>query len=152
MIEALDLINGVDEETVLLHKHAKDFLTIHEANVTSLSMTLKICSKRLFKEIDQCLMEMKNKFHINFNKVYLNVAESLVFAFREACPRTSVDGLPIEVLTNTVIGLEDYAANNMLAAIAYVNNQQSHINDMHTYSIDPFVSESATDYQFKQNL
>jgi hypothetical protein len=23
---------------------------------------------------------------------------------------------------------------------------------MHTYSIDPFVSESATDYQFKQNL
>jgi hypothetical protein len=152
IIEALNLISNVDDKTVLMHKHTNEFLTVQEANVNSVSTALKISSKRLFREIDVVLAEMKKKYHINFSKVYLNVAEALVYAFREACPHTAVDDTPIEVLTNTVIGLEDYAANNMLAAIAYVHNLQTQTNEYLTYSIDPFVSQKASDYQFKQNL
>jgi hypothetical protein len=152
MIEALDTIADVNEETVLLHKHSCEFLTIQEADVHSLSTALKITSKRLFKEVEQMLGDMRTKCHSNFNKVYLNIVESLVYAFKEACPRNTIDDLPIEVLTNTVVGLEDYAANNMLAAISYIHNLQSQSDEYHTYSIDPFVSQKAANYQFKQHL
>jgi RNase adaptor protein for sRNA GlmZ degradation len=152
MIEALNLISDVDEEAVLLHKHTNEFLTIQEGNIHSLSIALKITSKRLFKEIDEVLTEIKSKYHANFTKIYLNVTESLVYAFYEACPFTSIDNLPVQLLANTVVGLENYAINNMLAAITYVHNLQTQTQDLHTYSIDPFVSQKMSDYQFKQNL
>jgi hypothetical protein len=152
MIESLDLIGNVDKDTVLLHKHTSEFLTIKEANVQSIATALKITSKNLFHEIDAVLIEMKTKCHTDFAKVYLNVAESLVYAFRDVCPLRTIDNLAIQVLTNTVIGLEDYAVNNMLAATTYVYNLQTQTNEFHTYSIDPFISEQTSDYQFKQNL
>jgi hypothetical protein len=152
MIESLNIINCTKEETVLLHKHNKEFLTVQEANTDALSSALKISSKRLFKEIDNVLLELKEKCHSNFNKVYLNVDESLVHAFKEACPCMIAGNLPIQLLTNTVVGLEDYAINNMLAAMTYVHTLQTINDEFHTYSIDPFVSQKIVNYQFKQNL
>jgi hypothetical protein len=152
MIESLDILANVNEDTTLLHKYSDEFLTISEANVKSLSTALKITSKRLFKDIEVELASLKEKCHSNFNKVYLNVVDALTYAFKEACPITTIQSIPVEILTNTVIGLEDYAVNNMLAAAAYTYNHQTTTRDYHTYSIDPFLSQKASNYQFKQNL
>jgi low affinity Fe/Cu permease len=152
MIEALDILTNVDEDIVLLHKHRSEFLTIQEATVNSLLSALKIVSKRLFKEIDGELAKLRDKRRSNFTKVYLNLIGTLTQPFAKACPRSTIDNIPIEIITNNVVGLEDYAINNMLAAVAYVHNTQTNTKEHHTYSVDPYISQRASNYQFKQNL
>jgi hypothetical protein len=151
-ISALDVLQNLKDETVLLHTHSTEFLAIQQATTQSLSTVLKIVSRRLFKEIEITIDEVKEKLHSNFNKAYLNVTSILNSSFKEACPVTLSNGMPIQLLTNTVVGLEDYAANNMLAAIFYVHNLQTITQDIHIYSTDPFVSQRADNYQFKQNI
>jgi hypothetical protein len=151
-ISALDILQNVNDETVLLHTHSPEFLAIQQATTQSLSTVLKIVSRRLFKDIELTINELKEKLHANFNKAYLNVTSILNSSFQEACPVALSNGMPIQLLTNTVIGLEDYAANNMLAAIFYVHNLQTVTQDTHIYSTDPYVSQKADNYQFKQNI
>jgi hypothetical protein len=152
LIEALDVLANVGDETVLLHEHSTEFLSIQQATTKSLATVLKIVNHKLFKEVEIAIDDLKEKLHSNFNKAYLNVTSTLHYVFREACPVTILKGMPVQILTNTVIGLEDYAANNMLAATIYVHNLQTINQDMHTYSTDPFVSQKANDFQFKQNI
>jgi hypothetical protein len=150
-INALNTIKNVNPNTVLLYKHGNEFLTIQDADTQSFVIALKIITNKLFKDISSALSELQIKCHANFNKIYLNVIESLQLVFKDVCPHSILENLPIEMLTNTIVGLEDYAVNDMLLATTYVHNLQS-ANNSYIYSIDPFISDKAENYQLKQNL
>jgi hypothetical protein len=144
----LELVN---DQTPILNIHNKEFLVIKEGFAKDMFEVIKIVNRSFFKTIDEHINKIQGKLKIKINKIDLSVCDDIFPMYQQIEIFETPSHLTVELLKHQVIGLEESNICNMLSAIQYTYDADN-INDDHTYSIDPYISQEASEEEIKQGL